>query len=277
MLLWSMAHNVDGCVTVGHLELSKRRGKSRATIERHIAVLSDSSYIRIKRNFDYMTSSWGPNTYYVVRPGERFSSTVSVENKSTNDPTPILKNEGAFNYLNTLNSNTEIHTPVGVSVCVDIPVEVVTPEPQRPVPSPEVFASEQLGRELRRQRHSDLRQAHYREVREAGPGRRCAPPKPQTPAHVAAHEILRLCGVSVASPRLLTAIVEALDLQVEISGKTPRHWVEDAVMSWRTYCEEEFLLCRYGLERFFSDGLWCNQRLWRYDYERRRQALRSRF
>jgi len=276
ILIRSLADNATGLLTMSYAQLSERRGKAKQTVERHLKALDEGRYIQTTRHYDYATGSWGPSTYRIIPPSERQeSSTLSVENKTTFEGRGGVKNEASFNQ-NTLIMNTEVqvHTPSGVSVCVDFPIPVLSPEPPRPEPSPEVYASEQLGRELRRQRHSEHRQAHYREVRASGPRRRCAPPAALTPAHVAANEILRLCGVSGPSARLLSAMVEALDLQVAIGGKTPRHWVEDAVLNWRTYREHQGLLFKVGLERFFGDGLWCNTGLWHYDHAECRRLQR---
>jgi hypothetical protein len=273
LLLISLADNATGMFTMSHAEIAERRGKGKKTIERHLKALDENRYIQTIRHYDYVLACWGPSTYRIVPPSERLNSTGIVDTKTTFDPRGGVKNVPLSN-TNTLNSTTEkqeqIHPPVGGAVCVDIPAR--SPEPQRPEPSPEVHASEQLGRELRRQRHSEHREAHYREVREQGPRRRCSAPAPKTPAQmaaqVAAGEIMRLCGVAETSHQIRAAIAAALELHVSQEGKTARGWVEDAVMSWRTYLEDDLLRFRYGIERFFSEGLWCNERLWTYDRER---------
>jgi len=45
-----------------------------------------------------------------------------------------------------------------------------------------------------------------------------------------------------------------------------RRCVEDAVIAWKTYLDDvQLLRCPLGIEQFFVQGAWVDQRLWRYD------------
>ena len=265
------SHNVTGEVTVEVAVLAREMGWQDRWTRKVKARIVSKGFLEETTDYDPVLRMNKPNTYRILNPLKPVETTVQKDSTP-----PVLKDRQVLK--ETLLSQTLDTPPTppvgGTGVCKYSPSEDHL-EPQRPAPSAEVWESEQLGRRLRRERKGASRMDHYREVRERGARRRCIDPH-VTPLARAASEVMRLCGVVETSWKIKAAIEAAISLVVEQNGRSPLTWVEVAVMNWREYQEDGLLLFRVGIERFFSEGLWLNQRLWTYDQERLREYRRRR-
>jgi hypothetical protein len=260
----SMAHNQGGYVEASYDELGQRFGTSRSTAKIHMGLMAKAGYIEIQHVFDPATGCYSKNRYIVFTVRQK--PTQVVENKSVDDSRGRVMNEPTA-LIKTVSANTELQTPLppqgGNGVCES--------SPARPVPSREVHDSLQQARELRAQRKAEKRVSRYRANAER-PRRHC---KPLTPVQEAAVEVMRLCGVVETGEKIRDGIASAIALAMARDGVTmAKSYVERMVVAWYAYLDDPFLSFRYGIENFFSRGLWVDCCQWAYDKEKLKMARR---
>jgi hypothetical protein len=275
-ILCSNAHNETREVTIGVDILCARLGRGERTTQVAMAVLIESG--RVLR----IPSLFGWHTYRIVS----YVRTKPVENNAENCTPPPAENctplINTVEALNTLKAEPPLTPHGGSGVCISRKSVSSWPKP-----NPEARQAEAEARQVRQElraarsrRKTASRTAHYAAVRDRsslGQRSRRHHEAQLTPAQKAAVEVLALCGVVESNWRLRDAIAAAMELAIRHNGGTPLRLVEGMVLAWGVYLDDsDVLRCPVGMERFFTDGLWCNRKLWRYDEEKLKK-WRDRF
>jgi hypothetical protein len=259
------AHNETGEVTVEVGVLANEMGwKDRWTQKVKNRIVA-KGFLGVSPYYDPISKRNYPNTYRLLNPHK------PVETTAQKDTTPgVFKDTQVLK--ETLSSQTQ-YTPLppqaGECVSVNEPEKQ---EHQRPVPSREVYESENHFRELRRERKAKSRSTRHRQAREEKLERRsgrCAG-EVLTAFQRAALEVMSLCGVAATQWRVRNGIAAAMVLEVGENG-TPTRCVEEMVIAWKIYLDHHGeLRCPFGIEQFFVQGAWKDGRMWRWDESRRR-------
>jgi len=241
----SHAHNDTGCIYMGPALLSRLLGKSRAQCKRYLASLTELGYLERTTNCDETGLIWYETLYKVnLRPkfvAKTIHQPVDIPDK--NDPTPPVINDPGLNCIKDFPLKPEYNTTpqAAPGVCESLdPVD-----PPQPKAEP-------------RRRHE-----HNHPPKRSG---RCR--EPLNAFQRAAVEVMRLCGVVESNWRTRDGIAAAIALRVDGCEGMAVRCVEDAVIAWKTYLDDvQLLRCPLGMEQFFVQGAWVDQRLWRYDQD----------